>query len=113
MHPETYEFLSKDGMSASSEHFEAATAKIQAAVQKHEESARLKRDEKGALVTFLKKPTEDSDGDDGDDDEVHVQESFTRGAYDEYGVRVLKKSKVELPYVDTSVQQVWYSYAYS
>ena len=37
-----------------------------------------------------------------DDDEVHVQESFIRDADDEYEMRVLKKSKVEFPYVDTS-----------
>ena len=98
IHPETSAYLSKDGDNVNNEHFETAIAKIQTAVEKHEETVRLTRDEKDAVVIFLKKPIEESD----DDDEVHVKESFIRDADDEYEMRVLKKSKVEFPYVDTS-----------
>ena len=98
IHPETSAYLSKDGDNVNNEHFETAIAKIQTAVEKHEETVRLTKDEKDAVVIFLKKPIEDSD----DDDEVHVQESFIRDADDEYEMRVLKKSKMEFPYVDTS-----------
>ena len=98
MHPETSAYLSKDGDNVNNEHFENAIAKIHTAVEKHEETVRLTKDEKDAVVIFLKKPIEDSD----DDDEVHVQESFIRDADDEYEMRVLKKSKMEFPYVDTS-----------
>ena len=98
IHPETSSYLSKDGHNVNNEHFETAIAKIQIAVEKHEETVRLTRDEKEAVVIFLKKPIEESD----DDDEVHVKESFIRDTDDEYEMRVLKKSKVEFPYVDTS-----------
>ena len=98
MRPETSAYLSRDGDNVNNEHLETATAKIQTAVEKHEETVRLTKDEKDAVVIFLKKPIQDSD----DDDEVHVQESFIRDADDEYEMRVLKKSKVEFPYVDTS-----------
>jgi hypothetical protein len=99
MHPETSAYLSKDGDNVDNEYFETGIAKIQTAVEKHEETVRLTKDEKNAVVIFLKKPIDDSD----DDDEVHVQESsFIKEADDENDMRVLKKSKIEFPYVDTS-----------
>jgi len=99
MHPETSAYLSKDGDNVDNEYFETGIAKIQTAVEKQEETVRFTKGEKNAVVIFLKKPIEDSD----DDDEVHVQESsFIKEFDDDYNMRVLKKSKIEFPYVDTS-----------
>ena len=62
-HPEAYELLAKDGVSASSEHSASAA---QSAVAEGEGSARLLRGERGAAAAFLKKPGGDS-SDDYDD----------------------------------------------
>ena len=49
-------------------------------------------------MIFLKMPVRDSI----DDDEVDVEDSFIKDADDEYDRRVLKWSKKEFPYADTS-----------
>jgi len=99
-HPETEEFLSKDGVNVNNEHFETAIVKIQTAVAKHETTVRLSASEKEAVKIFLKN-TEGSSSD--DDAEVDVEEtSFIREADEEYDMQVLKKAKIEFPYEDTS-----------
>ena len=97
-HPEAYEFVAKDGVSASNEHSAVATTKVQSAVAEGEGSARLLKDERDAAAVFLKKPG----GDSSDDDDGCRGYSSTTEAGSEYDTGVSKKSRSELPYVDTS-----------
>ena len=98
-HPEIEEFLAKDGPNVHNEKFESAISKIQTAVAKQEDTVRLTPAEKEAVVIFLKS---DDGSCSGDDSDSSLEESFLKDADDEFELRVLKKSKKEFPYVDTS-----------